>query len=389
MELIKLLNPIWWFEKVLNWTKRPKPQITFEYRLPGRQENHYCHRRFFNKTQNEGMFFRLGINNFGKNRIEEADVLVEKIEIVSKDGKREEVRSSPFFLHWANENTDNPRSIYRETPVYVDILYTDNTKHGMAFFFFKEKHKATGIKEFLTPGKWVLTVKLLGVNIEPVKKELLVDFNGRWDQLKIGLVKQGVVVSSGESRTEKMISSEFQIKSKEQKDETLLSKYFWKLVIPLIVTVVGGVIVFMIIPTNHIPVVEFGNDTKLFTDTTEEISTSTTISTGVQNVMPISVVLPAEEKYAITERIENAGSYVDPLTGLIVALTSFYNFVHSDEYNRVNLSITFPEKETETYSGIAVGRPWKFNHNNKKYQLLITKIDRTRDYIEISITEVE
>jgi len=176
--------PIKWIWN--GWTA-PRPEITFEYSLSKLKENDYCHFRFNTTYNAESLFLRLGINNLGKKRIEDADVRIEKIEIVDSEGNRQKVNSSPFFLHWANENTDNSKSIYPKTPVFIDFLFTVNGRPGMAFIYYKVKHAGAGIKEFLTPGKWIVTVKLLGANISPHERQIAVDFNGVWDQLKMSL----------------------------------------------------------------------------------------------------------------------------------------------------------------------------------------------------------
>jgi hypothetical protein len=189
-----MINFLSWFSPTelikdgFKWTNRSRPVINFEYDL-GFPGNEYCHFRTISDMGHvNGLFFRLGINNLGNKRIEEADVMVEKIEIINREGKREVVSSSSFFLHWANENTDNSRSIYSHTPVFVDLIYTVENKPGMAFFFPKQKHAGAGIKEFLTPHKWVITIKLLGSEIKPLQKEVEIDFNGKWNQIKLRLL---------------------------------------------------------------------------------------------------------------------------------------------------------------------------------------------------------
>jgi len=186
MEALSLINPVGILKAVNKWFHRSRPTVDFEYGL-GFPENDYCQFRVDKNTHTNCLFFRLGINNTGKTRIDEADVRVEKIEIIDTAGKRQKVRSSPFFLHWANEDTDNSRSIYFNTPVFIDLIFTNESRHGMAFFFFKGKHKSSGIKEFLTPGKWVVTIKLLGREIVPIEKEVLIDFDGRWNQIRLEL----------------------------------------------------------------------------------------------------------------------------------------------------------------------------------------------------------
>lgn len=199
MDWLSLLNPIEWIKTFTNWINRPKPDISFEYKISRDDENDYCHFRFNKSVNRESLFFRLGVNNNGKRTIEDADIRVEKIETINEDGERLKVNSSPFFLHWANENTDNSRSIYKETPVYIDILYT--IKDGQyAYFFYKSKHNGSGIREFITPGKWVITIKLLGKNINPVEKEIYVDVNGDWTGLKMNMGKGKEMMKAAKNR---------------------------------------------------------------------------------------------------------------------------------------------------------------------------------------------
>ena len=186
MDLTSFLNPPELIKGIWRWSRRPKPIIRFEYRLSRLQENEYCHFRFNASTNTDSLFFRLGVTNEGKIAIEEADVRVEKIEAVDKDGNAHKVNSAPFFLHWANENTDNSPMLYFDMPVFVDFLYTTKGQH-VAHFFHKEKHTGAGIKNFLTPGKWIVTVKLQGKNTNPIKKQVSVDFDGQWDRLKMQL----------------------------------------------------------------------------------------------------------------------------------------------------------------------------------------------------------
>ena len=161
--LINLINPIYWIQKILNWRKRPKPEIRFEYLLSTEPENNYCHYRYNATTGGHSWFFRIGICNTGKTPIQNADVRVEKIERVFPN-ERVFISGTPFFLHWANENTDNSRNIYPDTPVYVDLIYTAQGKPQI-FLFSKHKHAGAGVRTILAPGNYLITIKLLAENI--------------------------------------------------------------------------------------------------------------------------------------------------------------------------------------------------------------------------------
>ncbi|MEK7117429.1 MAG: hypothetical protein AAB861_01505 [Patescibacteria group bacterium] len=184
--LLDLINPLHWVEEIVKWFKRPQPEIKFEYLLQTESENNYCHYRYNNDTGKCGWFFRLGINNTGKTLIRNADVRVERIERVFQNEKVS-ISGSPFFLHWANENNDNSRSIYPNTPVYIDIVHTAQGV-SQVFLFSKQKHIGAGIKNILAPGDYLITVKLLGENIYPIERTIQIESNGDWERLKIKLL---------------------------------------------------------------------------------------------------------------------------------------------------------------------------------------------------------
>lgn len=188
MEWLSLINPSEWIKSIWGLLRKPKPEFLFEYKISGLPENDYCQFRQDFRSGSLALFFRLGINNNGYTRIQDADVRVEKIEVLDKQGTPTKVGSSPAFLHWANENTDNSRSIYPKTPVFIDLLYTVQNKSGRAYIYYKGKHAMTGLREFLTPGKWFVTVKLLGANIPPREAKVLIDFDGTWDKIKLSLI---------------------------------------------------------------------------------------------------------------------------------------------------------------------------------------------------------
>jgi len=188
MDFFSFVNPTHWIEKAIYWLKRPKPEVKFEYLLSVDNENNYCHLRR-NPSFNGKFcwFFRVGIDNKGKQRIEECDVEVEKIERVIDSGPNKTIISSPFSLHWANENTDNSRSIYPDSEVFCDVVFTVEG-YDKVFIYHKSKHAGAGVPSMLDAGKYVFSIKLLGANIPPVKKQIQVGFDGHWDNLKMVLM---------------------------------------------------------------------------------------------------------------------------------------------------------------------------------------------------------
>lgn len=188
MDLLNFINPIYWIEKLGNWLKRPKPEIKFEYLLSADNENNYCHlRRNISFAGKLSWWFRIGVNNKGKQRIEECDVRVEKIERVIAGGLNKTITTSPFFLHWANENTDNSRSIYPDSEVFCDIVFTVEG-YDKVFIHHKSKHTGAGVPSILDTGEYMFSIKLFGSNISPVQKQIQVNFDGHWDNLKMALM---------------------------------------------------------------------------------------------------------------------------------------------------------------------------------------------------------
>jgi hypothetical protein len=190
MDYFNLLNPVELIKFILNWIGRPKPEIKFEYLLLiGEKENAYCHIRINNSFNNkESWFFRIGIkNNSGKQLIENADVRMEKIERIN-NGIKTIVFNTPFFLHWANDNTDGSRNIYPGTEEFLDVVFTVKDFNKF-FIFYKSKHNISGIINNLPAGKYIFTVKLLGKNINPVEKRILINFNNDWRNLKMSIEK--------------------------------------------------------------------------------------------------------------------------------------------------------------------------------------------------------
>ena len=187
MDFFTFINPAYWIEKSFDWFKRPKPEIKFEYLLAVDNRNNYCH--LLRNTSFGGKlswWFRIGINNKGKEVIKDCDVRVEKIEQIKNYGSKS-IITSPFFLHWANENTDNSRSIYPDSEVFCDVVFTVEG-YNKIFIYHKSKHTGAGIPSILNTGKYVFSIKLLGANISPVKKQIQIDFNGSWNNLKMVLM---------------------------------------------------------------------------------------------------------------------------------------------------------------------------------------------------------
>lgn len=194
MEWLSLINPIFWLEKLIGWHKRPLPVIKFEHKKEKVSENNYCHFRFNITTRRYSWFFRLGIDNLGKTPIRNADVRVEKIEKVFPK-ENVPISGTPFFLHWANENTDNSRMIYPNTPVYIDMVFT-NEGWNQIFLFHKQKHTEAGIKNTLAPGKYLITVKLLGENISPLERKLIIESNGNWEKFNMYLLNEETLLKT-------------------------------------------------------------------------------------------------------------------------------------------------------------------------------------------------
>jgi len=189
MDFLNFINPTYLLEKVIYWFKKPKLEIKFEYLLSVDNENNYCHLR--RNTSFDGKlswWFRIGIDNGGKQRIEECDVRVEKIEQIRDDGSNKTITTSPFFLHWANENTDNSRDIYPDSEVFCDVVFTVEG-YDKLFIHHKSKHAGAGIPSVLDTGKYIFSIKLLGSNISPVKKQIQIEFDGHWDNLKMMLMQ--------------------------------------------------------------------------------------------------------------------------------------------------------------------------------------------------------
>lgn len=179
-EIIEILKLI------INFFEKPKPEFLFEYKIPSSstEDNDYCQFRYSKENNIKTIYFRLGINNKGLSQINNADVMVEKVEEIKEGSRIKMIPFNKFFLHWANEKTDDSKSIHNETPVFIDLLYVRDSENFVSLFP-KEKHAGSGINSIIKPGKWIITVKLLGENINPVKKEIKIDFNGVWNEIKI------------------------------------------------------------------------------------------------------------------------------------------------------------------------------------------------------------
>lgn len=175
------------FNTVMSWLGRPRAVFEFEYGLEVVNENLYCHYRHTGQDRVPAWFIRLGVRNKGSVPILNADVRVEKIEILDTDSNTKPFFSTPFFLHWANENTDNSRHLYPDTPVYVDLVYATHDQEE-AFLFPKGKHAQAGIVTQLPIGTYVVHLRLLGHNIQPVNQMVKVGVNGVWDAIRVELL---------------------------------------------------------------------------------------------------------------------------------------------------------------------------------------------------------
>ena len=187
------LTAVGWIPKIFNsamsFLGRPRVVFEFEYGLEVLNENAYCHYRLHvGQSRTPGWFIRLGVRNRGTIPVLNSDVHVEKIEVLDGQGNSRSFFSTPFFLHWANENTDNSRHLYPDTPVYVDLVYTIEGREE-AFIFSKGKHARAGIATRMPVGTYIFHIKLLGPNIQPVNQKVKVEVNGRWDGIKVELLK--------------------------------------------------------------------------------------------------------------------------------------------------------------------------------------------------------
>jgi len=171
--------------------QKSEPGIDVEFRPLARDEteNDYCHLRTnpsFNRRPS--WFFRLGIINKGRKAVRAADVLVEEIATLEKNGEFKELHFSPFFLHWSNEHTDDSSSLHPETPVFVDVVCSVQGENTV-FILHKRKHAGAGIPSTLPPGQYRFKIKVVDPEITPVPREVCVDFDGQWDNVKVNLLQ--------------------------------------------------------------------------------------------------------------------------------------------------------------------------------------------------------
>lgn len=176
------------FTTIRDFLGRPRAAFEFEYGLNRVNENAYCHYRLHVQSRVPGWFIRLGVRNRGGIAILNSDVRVEGIDLLDQEGNVQSFSSTPFFLHWANENTDNSRHLYPDTPVYVDLVFTAQGREE-GFVFSKDKHAQAGITTRLPIGTYIFHLKLLGQNIQPVNQKVKVQVNGRWDDIRVELLK--------------------------------------------------------------------------------------------------------------------------------------------------------------------------------------------------------
>jgi len=187
MDFLSWLNPVELFKAVVNWWNRPKIGIDFRQIEPGIQSNGYCNLRLNSSFESKkSWFFRLRIRNGGKTNVVGADVRVEKVEKEVK-GRFEQLEYSPFFLHWANEQTDDSRNLYHDSPVFVDVVYTVEGIEDL-FVFHKFKHSEAGIPSRLPPGKYRFALKVVAPDIFPVSRTVVITFSGDWSDLRLELL---------------------------------------------------------------------------------------------------------------------------------------------------------------------------------------------------------
>ena len=168
---------------------KTRVEVEFKQVEPSEQENEYCHLRANpNYDGKPSWFFRLGIINKGRKAVRAADVLVEKIATLEKNGGFKELHFSPFFLHWSNEHTDDSRSLHPETPVFVDVVCSVQGENTV-FILHKRKHAGAGIPSTLPPGQYRFKIKVVDAEITPVQREVYVDFDGQWDNVKVNLLQ--------------------------------------------------------------------------------------------------------------------------------------------------------------------------------------------------------
>ena len=105
---------------------------------------------------------------------------------MEKNGEFKELHFSPFFLHWSNELPDDSRSLHPDTPVFVEVVCSVQGENTV-FILHKRKHAGAGIPGVLPPGQYRFTIKVMDPEITPVQREVYVDFDGQWDNLKMSL----------------------------------------------------------------------------------------------------------------------------------------------------------------------------------------------------------
>jgi len=167
----------------------PEVEVEFRQLESDEKENAYCHLRTNPSFKGRpSWFFRLGIINKGGRAIREADVRVERIEILEENSEFKDLNVSPFFLHWSNEHTDDSRSLHPGTPVFVDVVCSVQGENTV-FILYKGRHKDAGIPSALPPGQYRFTIKVMDSEITLVQRDVYVDFDGQWDNLKMNLDK--------------------------------------------------------------------------------------------------------------------------------------------------------------------------------------------------------
>ncbi|XOB40573.1 MAG: hypothetical protein ACKKMR_00995 [Candidatus Nealsonbacteria bacterium] len=173
-------------EKIINWFFRPRIKVNFEYKLDPVSENDFCHLRRDRITGRLCWFFRMGIENKGSTVVKDCDIRIEKIERIIEEKCKEMKNFSPIVLHWANIESDESRDLHKDTPEFIDVVYTMEGENNF-YIFAKRKHIGVGSNIIWPSGQYRLYLKVLGDNIKPHRITVFINFNGHWDQLEMKL----------------------------------------------------------------------------------------------------------------------------------------------------------------------------------------------------------
>lgn len=187
MDWLTYLSSVPLIKEIVKWFSRPKIEANFEYKLDPINENDYCHLRMDKKTGNLCWFFRLGIENKGNTMVKNCNIRVERIDKLVRNRYKKMTNFSPIMLHWANANSNESRDLHKDTPEFIDIVHTMDGE-VIFFIFAKPKHIGMGSNITWPAGDYRIYLSILGDNIKPYKRNVNIDFNGRWDQLKMKLL---------------------------------------------------------------------------------------------------------------------------------------------------------------------------------------------------------